>query len=57
MPPKRSYTRHLPHHTPEGFPLFLTWNLKGAMPRSALEDLKQKRKRLEEQLPARRDQL
>jgi hypothetical protein len=24
--------RHLPHRAPEGSPIFLTWNLKGAMP-------------------------
>lgn len=34
---KRQYYRHLPHQIPEGFPIFLTWNLKGALPKAVLE--------------------
>jgi type I restriction enzyme R subunit len=49
---KRSYERHLPHQIPEGHPLFLTWNLKGALPRSVRRMLQRERKRLEVQ-PAR----
>ena len=40
---KLNYTRHLPHQAPDGFPLFITWNLKGAMPVAAIDDLKQMR--------------
>jgi putative transposase len=47
----RSYTRHLPHQVPEGFPIFLTWNLKGAMPESVIEELKHKRQSLSDQRP------
>ncbi len=36
---------------PEGFPIFLTWNLKGAMPRTVLESLRNERLRLEQQSP------
>ncbi len=43
--------RHLPHQIPEGFPVFLTWNLKGAMPRATIEDLRRERRRLEGQPP------
>jgi putative transposase len=49
MPIKRGYVRHLPHFVPQGVPIFLTWNLKGAMPRTALESLRQERRRLAEQ--------
>ena len=49
MATKRSYERHLPHEIPEGYPLFLTWNLKGAMPRQMIEKLRQERERLEKQ--------
>jgi REP element-mobilizing transposase RayT len=48
---QRSYQRHLPHQVPEGFPLFLTWNLKGALPREVLQGLAQKRERLEREPP------
>lgn len=43
------YRRHLPHQVPRGFPIFLTWNLKGALPAEALDRLRQERKRLENQ--------
>ena len=46
---KQSYERHLPHEIPEGFPIFLTWNLKGAMPREIIEKLRQEKERLEKQ--------
>jgi REP element-mobilizing transposase RayT len=52
MPTKRNYARHLPHFVPEGAPIFLTWNLKGAMPQSAIETVRRKRQSLEKQ-PAR----
>jgi putative transposase len=48
---RSSYTRHLPHQVPEGFPIFLTWNLKGAMPKAVIEQLVQERQRLEKQAP------
>ena len=36
----REYRRHLPHQIPESVPIFLTWNVKGAMPRmQALEQV------------------
>ena len=50
MTDTRSYERRLPHEIPEGFPIFLTWNLKGAMPREIIEKLHRKtRERLEKQ--------
>ncbi len=49
MTDKRSYQRHLPHEIPEGHPIFLTWNLKGAVPRTVIERLRQERDRLEKQ--------
>jgi REP element-mobilizing transposase RayT len=48
---QRSYQRHLPHQVPEGFPIFLTWNLKGALPREVLKGLAQRRERLEREPP------
>jgi putative transposase len=51
MPRDRHYARHLPHQVPRGFPIFLTWNLKGAMPRAAVEALQRERRRLEDQPP------
>ena len=49
MPIKRNYSRQLPHLIPQGVPIFLTWNLKGAMPQTAMKSLHQERRRLEEQ--------
>ncbi|HEV3024634.1 MAG TPA: transposase [Pirellulales bacterium] len=49
---KREYQRHLPHQVPEGFPIFLTWNLKGAMPAEVIARLNAERERLSLQ-PAR----
>ena len=43
------YARHLPHLAPPGSPIFVTWNLKGAMPSEVIEGLKQERERLERQ--------
>jgi REP element-mobilizing transposase RayT len=51
MPVKGNYTRHLPHQVPEDSPIFLTWNLKGAIPPAAIENLTRQRRRLEEQTP------
>jgi hypothetical protein len=52
MPKNRNYARHLPHQVPEGHPIFLTWNWKGAMPRAAFEAFRRARERLADQ-PAR----
>ena len=46
---KRSYERHLPHEIPEGYPIFLTWNLKVRMPQEMIEKLLQERDRLQKQ--------
>ncbi len=46
------YRRHLPHEIPDDVPLFVTWNLKGAMPEEAMERLRAERDGLERQ-PAR----
>jgi len=48
---RRVYQRHLPHQIPEGVPIFLTWNLKGAMPRTVLERLERERVLLQRQPP------
>lgn len=48
---KREYQRHLPHQVPEGSPVFLTWCLKGALPREVIERLRCERARLERQPP------
>ncbi|MBM3996731.1 MAG: hypothetical protein FJ303_21635 [Planctomycetes bacterium] len=48
---KRHYERHLPHQVPEGFPIFLTWNLKGAFPDEAIEKIRAERQRLERESP------
>jgi putative transposase len=46
-----SYQRHLPHQIPKGFPIFLTWNLKSAMPEQVLQQLRRERERFEKQPP------
>jgi REP element-mobilizing transposase RayT len=51
VPMKRNYQRHLPHQIPEDSPIFLTWNLKGALPAEVLAGLRQERLRLEKQPP------
>jgi REP-associated tyrosine transposase len=48
---KREYRRHLPHQVPEGVPIFLTWNLKGAMPQEVLDRLEREREQLEREPP------
>lgn len=48
---KRSYRRHLPHIVPEGFPIFVTWNLKGSLPQSVRHRLRLEQQRLEMQRP------
>jgi hypothetical protein len=48
---KREYRRHLPHQVPEDVPIFLTWNLKGALPREVLECLQRERDRLKHEPP------
>jgi type I restriction enzyme R subunit len=47
----RSYERHLPHQVPEGFPIFLTWNLKGALPLEVIDRLRRERERLQREPP------
>lgn len=39
----REYRRHLPHQVPDGAPIFVTWNLKGALPQLVLERLQKER--------------
>jgi REP element-mobilizing transposase RayT len=51
-----NYSRHLPDYVPAAFPIFVTWNLKGAMPARAVEALEQKRRILESQ-PARKGEI
>ena len=48
---QREYRRHLPHQIPEGVPIFLTWNLKGALPREVLDRLEHERERLQREPP------
>jgi REP element-mobilizing transposase RayT len=42
----REYRRHLPHQVPDETPIFLTWNLKGAVPRDVVLRLQRERERL-----------
>jgi len=49
MPHDESYQRHLPHHIPENVPIFLTWNLKGAVTYEMRDRIAQERQRLEHQ--------
>jgi REP element-mobilizing transposase RayT len=39
----------LPHQVPQGFPLFVTWNLKGSLPQRVVADLERERERLEKE--------
>ncbi len=48
---QRCYERHLPHQVPEGHPIFLTWNLKGALPVEVIERLRQHREQLQREPP------
>ncbi|OAI41589.1 hypothetical protein AYO40_02960 [Planctomycetaceae bacterium SCGC AG-212-D15] len=48
----RFHQRHLPHEVPDDVPVFVTWNLKGAMPAEAIQRLEDRREGLERQ-PAR----
>lgn len=43
----KSYQRHLPHQVPAGFPIFLSWNLKGSLPQRVIEQLSSEADRLE----------
>jgi len=45
------YRRRLPHWEPEGKTFFLTWRLKGSLPRDAVELLRSERERLEKEGP------
>ena len=49
---RSNYERHLPHQIPEKYPIFVTWNPKGAMPRKIWQMLQRERARLEN-LPPR----
>ena len=49
MPMDENYRRHLPHQVPDGFPIFLTWSLKGALPKQIVQSLADERRRLERQ--------
>jgi REP element-mobilizing transposase RayT len=49
IPMYRYSRRHLPHEIPDDVPIFVTWNLKGAMPLEAIQRLEGQRKRLERQ--------
>jgi REP element-mobilizing transposase RayT len=44
---RNAYQRHLPHQVPKGFPIFLTWNLKGALPHEVIDTLRRERRRFE----------
>src|SRR6476661_5533315 len=48
---KREYRRHLPHQIPPDVPIFLTWNLKNAMPREVVERLERERQQLDRERP------
>ncbi len=50
------YERHLPHQVPTGFPVFLTWNLKGSLPQRVVAALELDRKALEKE-PWRKGEL
>lgn len=52
---KREYYRHLPHQVPEGMPIFITWNLKGALPQSAINQFRSERDRLNREPPHHRE--
>jgi REP element-mobilizing transposase RayT len=43
----RFYRRHLPHGAPDNAPVFVTWNLKGALPKEALDRIDRARKAIE----------
>jgi putative transposase len=45
------YRRHLPHQFPEGAAIFLTWNLKGAIPDEVVERLRRQREQLQREPP------
>jgi REP-associated tyrosine transposase len=45
----REYRRHLPHQVPDGAVIFLTWNLKGAMPREVANRLRREREQMNKQ--------
>jgi putative transposase len=48
---KREYYRHLPHQVPEGVPIFLTWNLKGALPQAVIKRFRRERDRINHEPP------
>ncbi|TWU39739.1 transposase [Novipirellula artificiosorum] len=55
MPNDTYYERHLPHQVPSGFPIFLTWNLKGSLPHQVIQEIEAEASRLKA-TPLRRDE-
>jgi putative transposase len=45
----REYRRHLPHQVPEGAVIFLTWNLKGAVPHEVADRLRREHEQIKKQ--------
>lgn len=48
---KREYRRHLPHQVPDLAIIFLTWNLKGAIPQVVAERLRRDRDQFQREPP------
>jgi hypothetical protein len=46
---KRAYRRHLPHQIPENTPIFVTFCLKGAIPKRLRLRMESERQRLQSQ--------
>ena len=46
----QSYQRHLPHQVPTDTPIFLSWNLKGAITKAIHDQIEQERRRLASQV-------
>jgi REP element-mobilizing transposase RayT len=46
VPTDQVYRRHLPHQVPANTPIFLTWNLKGAVTREMYDSIEWERLRL-----------
>ncbi len=47
FPTSEAYERHLPHQIPERVPIFVTCNLKGAIPQEVRERFQREREQLE----------
>lgn len=48
MPNDHYYKRHLPHQVPSGYPIFLTWNLKGSVSANVIDAIRAEKNRLEQ---------